>query len=283
MTQTATDANRAVLRWSRAMTQRPKALVFDGCYHGSLDDALVRSDHGRVVNRAGQIGRIADFAAHARVVEFNDPAALKNELAHGDVACMLAEPVMTNAGMVLPEDGFWAAAHALCSHHGALLAIDETHTLSSGAGGHARRIGIAADFLIIGKAIAGGVPCAVYGFTNEIARRMQALLASKPAGHSGMGTTLSANALATAALRVCLEHVMTETAYAHMLELSQRLAGGLRDLSHAIDNRGASSASARAASSSSRPLRRAPRPNRWQRRMRRSNRRYIFICSAAAS
>lgn len=230
MTQTATDANRAVLRWSRAISQRPKVLVFDGCYHGALEDTLVRSDNGRVVDRAGQIGRVADFAAHARVVEFNDLAALERELAHGDVACVLAEPVMTNAGMVLPDEGFWPAARALCSRHGALLAIDETHTLSSGPGGHARRIGIAADFLVIGKAIAGGAPCAIYGFTSEIAQRMQAVLTSKPAGHSGMGTTLSANALATAALRACLEHVMTDAAYALMLGLSQRLARGLRVL-----------------------------------------------------
>lgn len=230
MTQTATDANRAVLRWSRAITQRPKVLVFDGCYHGALDDALVRLDQGRVVSRVGQIGRIADFAAHARVVEFNDLPALERELAHGDVACVLAEPVMTNAGMALPDDDFWPAARALCSRHGALLAIDETHTLSSGPGGHARRIGIAPDLLVVGKAIAGGFPCAVYGFTSAIAQRMQAVLASKPAGHSGMGTTLSANALATAALRACLEHVMTESAYAHMLALTQRLAAGLRDL-----------------------------------------------------
>lgn len=230
MTQTASDANRAVLRWSRALTQRAKVLVFDGCYHGSLEDTLVRAEHGRVVSRAGQIGQVADFAAHARVVEFNDLPALERELAHGDVACLLAEPVMTNAGMVLPGENFWPAVRALCSRHGVLLAIDETHTLSSGLGGHARRLQLAADFLVIGKAIAGGVPCAVYGFTDEIAHRMQAVLATKPAGHSGMGTTLSANALATAALAACLEHVMTESAYAHMLALSEKLARGLRDL-----------------------------------------------------
>jgi glutamate-1-semialdehyde 2,1-aminomutase len=227
ITQTATDANRAVLRWARALTGRAKILVFDGCYHGALDDTLVRLDDGRVVRRPGQVGAAADFDRHARVVEFNDPVALERELAHGDAACLLAEPVMTNAGMVLPQPGFWNEAQTLCARYGALLAIDETHTLSSGPGGHARRIGLAPDFFVAGKAIAGGVACAVYGFTAHLAARMTDFLSTKPSGHSGMGTTLSANALAIAALTANLEHVMTDAAYAHMLQLAQRLAEGL--------------------------------------------------------
>ena len=228
ITQTATDANRAVLRWARALTGRKRILVFDGCYHGSLEDTLVRLEQGRVVTRPGQVGQVADFASHARVVEFNDLAALEAALADGEVACLLAEPVMTNAGMVLPQEGFWSEAQRLCARHQTLLAIDETHTLSSGPRGHAHRLGLEPEFLIAGKAIAGGMPAAVYGFTAGIARRMEHVLATKPAGHSGMGTTLSANALATAALVACLQDVMTEDAYAHMLALSATLAEGLR-------------------------------------------------------
>jgi glutamate-1-semialdehyde 2,1-aminomutase len=228
ITQSATDANRAVLRWARALTGRHLILVFDGCYHGSLEDTLVRLEGDRVVTRPGQIGQVADFASHARVVEFNDLPALEAALADGQVACVLAEPVMTNAGMVLPEADFWKRARALCSRHRTLLAIDETHTLSSGPRGHAHRIGLAPDFLIAGKAIAGGVPTAVYGFTAELAQRMEQLLATKAAGHSGMGTTLAANALATAALVTNLDSVMTEAAYDHMLQLSATLAEGLQ-------------------------------------------------------
>ena len=228
ITQTATDANRAVLRWARALTGRKLILVFDGCYHGSLEDTLVRLDQGTVVTRPGQVGQVADFASHARVIEFNDLAALEAALADGQVACLLAEPVMTNAGMVLPEEGFWSEARRLCARYGTLLAMDETHTLSSGPRGHAHHLGIAPDFLIAGKAIAGGMPTAVYGFSAELARRMEQLLASKPAGHSGMGTTLAANALATAALVACLQDVMTDDAYTHMLTLSITLAAGLQ-------------------------------------------------------
>lgn len=230
ITQTATDANRAVVRWARALTGRNRVLVFDGCYHGSLEDTLVQLTSGVATTRPGQVGQVADFAAHARIVEFNDLAALEAALAHGDVACVLAEPVMTNAGMVLSRPGFWERARELCDRHGALLAIDETHTLSSGPGGYARNNGLRADFLIAGKAVAGGVPCAVYGFTAQLAERMATLMRTKPAGHSGMGTTLSANALATTALAACLEHVMTDAAYAHMNALSSELVTGLNDI-----------------------------------------------------
>jgi glutamate-1-semialdehyde 2,1-aminomutase len=130
--------------------------------------------------------------------------------------------------MVAPLPDFWPRAQALCAAHSALLAIDETHTLSSGYGGHARRIGLAPDFFVAGKAIAGGVPCAVYGFTAQLAARMAEFLAAKPAGHSGLGTTLSANALAMAALTANLERVMTHAAYEHMLQLGDALADGLR-------------------------------------------------------
>jgi len=227
ITQTATDANRAVVRWARAVTGRDKVLVFDGCYHGSLEDTLVRLEHGRVVTRTGQVGSAVDFAAHARVVEFNDVDALEAALAHRDVACVLAEPVMTNAGMVLPQDRFWSQVRALCDQYSTLLAIDETHTLSSGPSGHARQIGLRADLLVVGKAIAGGVPCAVYGFTADLTERMSRVLRDKPRGHSGMGTTLAANQLATVVLAACLEHVMTDAAYAHMTSLAAQLVTGL--------------------------------------------------------
>ena len=230
ITQTATDANRAVVRWARALTGRKQILVFDGCYHGTLDDTMVQLTDGRVTARRGQVGQVADFAPFARVVEFNDANALEQALAGLDVACVLAEPVMTNAGMVLPQPEFWERARELCDRTGTLLVIDETHTLSSGLGGYARQHGVRADFVVAGKAIAGGVPCAVYGFTADLAQQMSGFLKEKPAGHSGIGTTLAANALATAALAASLEHVMTTAAYEHMNALSSKLVAGLDEV-----------------------------------------------------
>jgi len=224
---TATDANRFALRVARAITGRPRILVFNGCYHGTVDETFVRLVGGRAVHRPGLLGQAADLTPLARIVEFNDLPALTAELAHGDVACVIAEPVMTNSCMVLPEPGFHAGLRRLTRAAGTLLLIDETHTISTGPGGYTRAHGLEPDLFVIGKPIAGGVPASVWGFTDEVARRLTEVRAATPAGHSGMGTTLSANALAIAAMRATLEHVMTDEAYAHMDALAARLADGL--------------------------------------------------------
>ncbi|WP_026873136.1 aspartate aminotransferase family protein [Inquilinus limosus] len=228
VTTTATDANRFVLRWARAITGRPKILVFNGCYHGTVDDTFVRLDDGRAVHRPGLLGQAADLTATTKVVEFNDVAGLEAALAPGDVACVIAEPALTNIGMVLPEEGFHTALRELTRRHGTMLVIDETHTISTGPGGWTREYGLEPDFLTLGKPIAGGIPCGVYGFTAEVEARMREVRAGVPHGHSGMGTTLSANALAMRALRAMLEEVMTEAAYAGMVDRARRLAAGIK-------------------------------------------------------
>jgi glutamate-1-semialdehyde 2,1-aminomutase len=225
---TATDANRFALRVARAVTGRPKILVFNGCYHGTVDETFVRLVDGRPVNRPGLLGQMVDLTQIARVVEFNDVAALEAALAHGDVACVIAEPVMTNSCMVLPAPGFHAELRRLTREAGTLLLIDETHTISTGPGGYARTHGLEPDLLVLGKPVAGGVPASVWGFTEEVARRLDAVRSEMPPGHSGMGTTLSANALALAAMRATLEQVMTPAAYSHMDSLAGRLEAGLQ-------------------------------------------------------
>jgi glutamate-1-semialdehyde 2,1-aminomutase len=225
---TATDANRFALRVARAVTGRPKILVFNGCYHGTVDETFVRLANGRAVNRPGLLGQVTDLTQLARVVEFNDLAALEAALAHGDVACVIAEPVMTNSCMVLPEPGFHDGLRRLTRAAGSLLLIDETHTISTGPGGYTRACGLEPDLFVLGKPVAGGVPASVWGFTDDVAQRLDAVREQTPPGHSGMGTTLSANALSLAAMRATLEQVMTPGAYAHMEYLAARLASGLQ-------------------------------------------------------
>jgi glutamate-1-semialdehyde 2,1-aminomutase len=226
----ASDANRFVLRWLRAATGRDKVLVFNGCYHGTVDDVFVDLVDGVPTQRDSLLGQVHTLTDHTVVVEFNDLPALEAALARGDIACVLAEPVMTNIGMVLPEPGYWEAAQRIIKHHGALLVIDETHTISSGPGGYAREHGMLPDALVVGKPIGGGVPCAVYGFTEEVSRKVEQAKRGAPPGHSGVGTTLSANMFAMAAMRANLEQVMTEAAYQRMFGLAARLAEGLRDV-----------------------------------------------------
>ena len=238
LTQTATDANRAVLRQARAITGRPRVLVFDRCYHGTVEETMVvMGADGSTQPRPGQVGPIGDPARSTAVVEFNDLAAVERVLAGGDIACVLAEPVMTNAGMVLPQAGFLAGLRAACTRHDVLLAIDETHTLSSGFGGYARQHGLAADLLVCGKAIAGGLPCAVWGYSDAVAARIGAADSRRAPGHSGIGTTLAANPLALAALRANLAEVLTPENFATMERCAARLQAGIEAAfrEHALD------------------------------------------------
>ncbi|WP_425995732.1 aspartate aminotransferase family protein [Caulobacter sp. DWR1-3-2b1] len=225
---TASDANRAAIRWARAVTQRPVILIFDGCYHGMVEDAFVVLRDGEAVMKPGLLGQVHDLTATTRVVPFNDIAALEAALAPGDVAAVLAEPVMTNCGMILPQPGFHGALRSLTRDAGALLILDETHTLSSGLGGYAGLHGLAPDIFVVGKAIAGGVPAAVWGVTADLSARMEAAQARIGPGQSGIGTTLSGNALAMAAMRAMLTEVMTPAAYERMLAGAERLVTGLK-------------------------------------------------------
>jgi glutamate-1-semialdehyde 2,1-aminomutase len=224
----ASDANRFLLRWVRAATGRKKLLVFNGCYHGTVDDVFVDLVGGQPRQRDSLLGQVHDLTAHTVAIEFNDLTALEAALKEGDVACVLAEPVMTNIGMVLPQPGFWEAAQALIRQHGTLLILDETHTFSSGPGGYARANGLRPDALVFGKPIAGGLPCAVYGMSGELAARAMQAKQNAPVGHSGIGNTLTGNRLTMAAMRATLAEVATEGAFVHMLARCTEVAEGLR-------------------------------------------------------
>jgi glutamate-1-semialdehyde 2,1-aminomutase len=224
---TATDANRFALRLAREITGRPKILVFNWCYHGTVDETFVTLRDGRAVAREGNLGPPVDPALTTRVVEFNDLPALEGALAHGDVACVLAEPALTNVGIVHPEPGFHAALRELTRRAGTLLVIDETHTICTGPGGYTRAHGLDPDILTLGKPVAGGVPGAVYGFSEAVAERVKARSRLETADTGGIGGTLAANALATAAMRATLQHVLTESSYRRTIPLAERFASGV--------------------------------------------------------
>ena len=224
---TATDANRFALRVARAATGRDKILVFNGCYHGTVDETFVRVIDGKPANRPGLVGEWRDLTESTKVVEFNDPGALEQALSSRDVACVITEPVMTNSCMVLPQPGFHSALRRITRKLGTLLLIDETHTISSGLGGSSRTHGLEPDLFVLGKPIAGGVPASVWGMSAAVARAFEASERKREPGHSGMGTTLSANPLQFAAMRAVLEAVMTEDNYAHMERLAGLLEEGL--------------------------------------------------------
>lgn len=224
---TATDANRFSIRLARQITGRPKILVFNWCYHGSVDETFITVENGICKARRGNIGPPVDPSLTTKVVEFNDVAAVEIALQPGDVACVLAEPALTNVGIVLPDPGFHQQLRELARKYGTLLIIDETHTICAGPGGYTRAENLDPDIVVFGKPIGGGVPGATYGFTRSVAEAIAARQNLEDCDVGGVGGTLAGNALSLAAMRATLEKVLTQKAYDHMLHLAERWTDGV--------------------------------------------------------
>ena len=224
---TATDANRFAIRIAREITQRSKILVYNYCYHGTVDESFAAIHDGIVGPRRGNIGPPVHPAETTRVVEFNDLNALERALKHHDVAVVLAEPAMTNVGIILPEAGYWKVARELTRKYGALLIADETHTICVGPGGCTREWKLDPDFVVFGKPIGSGIPGATYGCTEEVAERISARIELEDCDVGGIGGTLAGNALSLAAMRATLENVLTAKAFETMIPLATRFADGV--------------------------------------------------------
>jgi glutamate-1-semialdehyde 2,1-aminomutase len=224
---TATDANRFSIRIARHITRRNKILVFNWCYHGTVDETFITLSDGVARARRGNVGPPLDPSVTTKVVEFNDLEALEEALRPGDVACVLAEPAMTNVGIVHPDPGYHAALRALTRKYGTLLLIDETHTICAGPGGYTRAAGLEPDILIFGKTIGSGVPAAAYGFSEEVAVRFLREQELEDCDTGGIGGTLAGNALSLAAMRATLEQVLTPQAFDRMAPTAERWTEGV--------------------------------------------------------
>jgi len=230
-TVSATDANRHVIRYSRMLTGRPKIVVIDRCYHGSVDETFATLDSNHhTVGREGNIGAPVPLDVTTTAVEFNDLGAMERALKTGDIAAILLEPAMTNVGIVLPEPGYLEEVQKLARQYGTYLIFDETHTISYGPGGMTGALGLKPDFLTIGKAIGGGVPTGTFGMTHEIAAKIKEFVKLDHVDTGGVGGTLAGNALSLAAMRATLTEVLTEKAYAKMIPLADRWADGVEEV-----------------------------------------------------
>ena len=224
----ATDANRFVLRFARMLTGRPKIVVHDWCYHGSVDETLViRDAKGNTISRPGAIGPQVDPALTTRVVPFNDLVELERVLAIGDIACVLIEPALTNIGIVLPQDGYIQGVRDITRKYEVLLVIDETHTICAGPGGCTKLWNIDPDFVVIGKTIGGGIPVGAYGMTAEIASRLEAAMTGHDVDVSGVGGTLSGSALAMSAMKATLLNALTQEDFDQTIPLATRWTQGV--------------------------------------------------------
>lgn len=227
LAMSATDANRFVLRFARHLTGRPRVAVMDWCYHGTVDETLAVLDGDRVVPRPGALGPQVPVAETTAVVPFNDVQALERRLALGDVACLLMEPALTNIGIVLPEPGYLDAVREITRRYGVLLVIDETHTLCTGPGGATAAWGLEPDLVVVGKPIGGGVPCAAYGMSAEVAERLSGPMLGHEIDVAGVGGTLTGNALALAAIRATLSTCLREEDFAVAIPLAERFTVGV--------------------------------------------------------
>jgi glutamate-1-semialdehyde 2,1-aminomutase len=230
-TVSATDANRFSIRLARQLTGRAKVLIFNYCYHGSVDEAFASlNSKGELISRPWNLGPPVPMAETTRAVEFNDVDALERELAAGDVACVITEPALTNVGIVLPDPGFHTALRELATRHGALLILDETHTICAGPNGYVGEHSLEPDIFTIGKAIGGGVPAGAWGVSDGVAERVlgDAELRHALVEGVGVGGTLAGNVLSARAISLTLANLLTAADFNHMFDLARQWSDGVR-------------------------------------------------------
>lgn len=232
----ATDANRFAIRLARRVTGRSKVLVFNWCYHGTVDETIVAlNPDGSVSARQGNIGYGVDPSVTTKVVEWNDAEALEAALKDEDVAAVLAEPVMTNVGVVFPEPGFHKTLRELTRKYGTALLIDETHTMCASIGGVTYMDDLDPDIVTLGKFVASGIPAGAYGFGEEFAKRATEEIESEFGVAKGIGGTLAANALTMAAIRATLSEILNEEFYERNTKLAEKFNEGVQSVIDEFD------------------------------------------------
>lgn len=230
---TGAEATMHAIRFARATTQRKKILKFEGCYHGSHDQLLVSVKPS--VEKAGDAMLPNSVAASEGIPEeiirttivspFNDLEAVEKLMARhrGEVAAIILEPIAMNMGFVPPRPGFLEGLREICDHHDSILVFDEIKTCGKFYGGASKHYDVAPDLMILGKAIAGGLPLSAIGGIDTIMEK----IAPGILAHAG---TFNSNPLCVQAALVSLGKILTEEAMSHASELGEKLALGYRDV-----------------------------------------------------
>jgi glutamate-1-semialdehyde 2,1-aminomutase len=225
-----TEATMDAVHLMRAATGRDRIIKVEGSYHGHHDSVMVSvyneldelGPAERPVSAEGGAGVPRAIMDLVTVVPFNDAVTLERILQEhaGEIAGMIMEPVMMNAGIIPPEEGYLARVRDLIHAHGGLLAFDEIKTgFTAGPGGMTARSGVVPDLVALAKALGGGIPCGAIGGTEEV----MGLIADGTYEQVG---TFNGNPLTMAAARAQLIQVLTDEAYAHLETLRQRIVDG---------------------------------------------------------
>jgi glutamate-1-semialdehyde 2,1-aminomutase len=225
-----TEATMDAVHLMRAITGRSRIVKVEGCYHGHHDSVMVS-----VANEIDEIGPAtrpasapagtgipAALTELTTIVGFNDLDAIERAFAEhpGEIAGMIVEPIMMNAGIIPPDDGYLAGLKEVVRAHGALLTFDEVKTgVTTAAGGVTELSGVTPDIVTLAKAMGGGVPCGAIGGTAEV-------MAFVADGRYEQVGTFNGNALTMASARAMLTEVTTPEAYAHLNSLRDRLVEG---------------------------------------------------------
>lgn len=224
-----TEMVQAALRLARAATRRRRVVRFEGHYHGWLDNVHISVPPDGAGPRGAAPASAGQLAEHLReliVLPWNDLDAVRAALeAHGrEVAAVIMEPVMINAGVIEPRDGFLAGVRELCDRHGVVLVFDEIITgFRIALGGAAERYGVTPDLATYGKAMAGSWPVAALAGRAELMERF----GSGEVTHAG---TFNANVMGMAAVDATLRRLSSEPPYERLAVIGGALMDGLREL-----------------------------------------------------
>ena len=226
----ATDANRFIIKLCREITGRKKILVFNGCYHGTVEETFAMSEGGKTQTREGNIGIGVDTEKTTTAIEFNDLKALELELQKEEYTCLLLEPVMTNCGIIHPVEGYLEAAKALCRKYDTVFIIDEAHTITADYRGYAKKYELQPDVLILGKCIGGGFPVGVYGLSADIKNKIDGIIRVEYSDTSGIGGTMTGSVMAMAGIKAALTHELTEKNYVKAITNTDIIVNGIRKI-----------------------------------------------------
>ena len=222
-----TEATMSAIRLARAFTGRKYIIKFEGCYHGHADGLLVKAGSGVATFGIPGSAGVPEEAVHFTLaLPYNDVAAVEAAFAahQGEIACVIVEPVVGNAGCIPPRPGYLESLRALTEKHGALLIFDEVMTgFRVSLGGAQELYGIRPDMTTLGKIIGGGLPCGGFGGRAEIMDQLA------PLGPVYQAGTLSGNPLAMAAGVAMIGYLQQHRSevYAKLEKLSARVADGI--------------------------------------------------------
>jgi glutamate-1-semialdehyde 2,1-aminomutase len=229
-----TEACMSAIRLARGFTGRNFVVKFEGCYHGHSDAMLVKAGSGvATLGIPGSAGVPAETAMHTLALPFNDLDAVRAIFAARpeEIACVIVEPVVGNAGTIPPAPGYLQVLREITAEHGALLILDEVMTgFRLSLGGAQQVYGIKPDLTTLGKIIGGGLPCGAFGGRADI---MEFLAPIGPVYQAG---TLSGNPLAMAAGIATLRHLITheEDVYYGLEQTTSVIAEGVGRIAHEV-------------------------------------------------